>query len=100
MLEAKGLPQSMAAGRDPRGLGIPFHLLLDGVDRQRPVGLFLVPEHLLAWPAAWALLQAFSPACPRIGRQLHATSFAPLALCNDQGVRRPVEITPLQRGHF
>lgn len=91
-VRGKRVPQPMTTRQDPRGFGIPLHLLLHRRDRQRSMGTLLVPEdgvpRYLRWPEGQTGLETRH----RIGGNVDASIFPAFALFDADRLLRPVDI--------
>src|SRR4029453_18773140 len=90
-VRGKRMPQAVATRREPYGLGVALHFLLNRFHRERVLGAFAVPKDITLRPRPWMLLQTLLDTGHGIGRHVHAPIFAPFALRNMQGLLLPID---------
>ena len=64
--------------REPCGLGVALHFLLNRFHREGVLGAFAVPKDIPLRPRPWMLLQTLLDTGHGIGRHVHAPIFGPL----------------------
>jgi hypothetical protein len=94
------MPPPVAAGHAPRRVGITGHVLLNGLDRPRPAGPFLRPEHRRLWGPTRPLRQALTAARDRGRREIAPAILAAFALLDEHRLLGPVDGLPLPLGHL